>query len=340
MKWLWSWASLIALASSALSQEVIPPPLAATGNPQTFPQDADGCLFPSTCCQVAPRGLINGTHEFDRFIGWMSNPLQNIDPRSLTEIWPMFMSNWVSTVPALPSGDIQLYGAGLNVALSDRLSFGLNQGGYATANFNRGQTGPFLDHLHQLRDKHEFAGDHSGWLNLGGFAQYTLIANSQAQFLLTAGLRWEAPSGAQAIFQGHGPAHLAPYFTLGKEFGEFHVLATVGYEFPAGSSDAPTSSFFNTNVHIDRRCFGWLYPLLEVNAIYHTTTVPVDLPTRIGFIDMGTFTSTGTLVAMAVGANAVLVPNKLEFGAAYTTSLSATHDFDFNGVVVKMVFRF
>jgi hypothetical protein len=79
---------------------------------------------------------------------------------------------------------------------------------------------------------------------------------------------------------------------------------------------------------------------LEFNATYHTTTVPLDLPTRIGFIDMGNFTSTGTLVAMAVGANAVLIPSKLEFGGAYTTSLGAAHGFDFNGLLVKMVIRF
>jgi hypothetical protein len=339
MKWLWSFSSLFALAASGMSQEAIPAPKNVPANPQSLLDNADDCVFPSTCCQGAQGGFLNGTHEFDRFIGFMSNPLQNIDPRALTEIWPMFMSNWVSTIPALPGGDIQLYGAGLYVALSDRLSFGLNQGGYATADFNHSDTGTFLDHLAHLHDKHDFAGDHSGWLNLGGFFQYTLIANAEAQFLLTAGLRWEAPSGSSAVFQGHGPAKLAPYFTLGKEFGEFHILATVGYEFPA-ESDRVSTNFFNTNVHFDRRCFGWLYPLLEFNAIYHTTTVPVELPQRIGFIDMGTFTSTGTLVAMAVGANAVLIPSKLEFGGAYTTSLSAEHGFDFNGLIVKMVFRF
>ena len=337
MKWLWSFAALLALAATAMSQEVVPPPVAGTGYAR--PDNSDTCVFPSTCCQGRPGGFLNGTHDFDRFIGFMSNPLQNIDPRAVTEIFPIFMSEWFSTIPALPSGNMQLYGPGLYLALSERFSFGLNQGGYATADLNGGQTGLFVDHLGHLHDKHEFAGDHSGWLNLGGFAQYTLIKNAERQFLLTAGMRFEAPSGSPAIFQGHGPAHLAPYLTLGKEFGEFHFLATTGYEFPAGS-DGPTSNFFYTDVHFDRRCFGWLYPLLEFNVIYHTTTVPVDLPTRIGFIDMGTFTSTGTIVAMAVGANAVLVPNKLEFGGAYTTSLGATHGFDFNGLIVKMVLRF
>src|SRR5262245_35448231 len=119
MKWLWSFASLLALAATAMSQEAIPAPSGAPGAIE-YPDNPDTCLFPSNSSQGAPSGFLNGTHQFDRFIGFMSNPLQNIDPRAVTEIWPMFMSDWVSTIPALPSGDIQLYGAGLYVALSDR----------------------------------------------------------------------------------------------------------------------------------------------------------------------------------------------------------------------------
>ena len=75
----------------------------------------------------------------------------------------------------------------------------------------------------------EAGGSRDGFLNLGGFAQYTLVQDVEDQFLLTGGLRWEAPCGSHEVFQGHGPAHLAPYLTAGKELGEFHVLATTGY---------------------------------------------------------------------------------------------------------------
>src|SRR5262249_1651528 len=145
----------------------------------------------------------------------------NIDPRAVTELWPIFETTRVSAFPPLPSGNIQLYAAGLNVALSDRLSIGLNQGGYAVSHFS---------------DKNR-----EGWLNLGGFAQYTLIEDVPNQFLLTAGMRLEVPTGEADVFQGHGPAHLAPYVTVGKEFGDFHVLATGGYQFPTGSGDVSTN---------------------------------------------------------------------------------------------------
>src|SRR5262245_12458080 len=58
--------------------------------------------------------------NFPNFIGFMSNPLQNIDPRSLTQIVPIFGSAWVSTTPALPDGDFQLYGPALSLAVPDR----------------------------------------------------------------------------------------------------------------------------------------------------------------------------------------------------------------------------
>jgi len=159
------------------------------------------------------------------------------------------------------------------------------------------------------------------------------------QFLLTAGLRWEAPCGSHEVFQGHGPAHLAPYATVGKEFGHFHVLATTGYQFPAGPGD-DTSEVFYANVHLDRQVFGWLYPLIEFNCIYHTTSVDFGLPTRRGLIDFDSFEASGNIVTMAVGANAVLVRERLEAGAVYVTSIATQRDFNVNGLLVKLMLRY
>src|SRR5262249_2571811 len=100
---------------------------------------------------------------------------------------------------------------GLGLALSDRLSFGLSKGGYVTSHFDR---------------------SHDGWLNLGGYVQYTLIRDVPNQFLVTGGLQWEAPTGESSVFQGHGPAYLAPYLTGGKVLGHYHFLPTFGSQLP------------------------------------------------------------------------------------------------------------
>jgi hypothetical protein len=223
-------------------------------------------------------GFLDGTHNFDRFIGFMSNPLFNIDPRAVTELLPITGFTWFQPSPALPNGNLWLVpGAGMTVALSERFSLGINQGGYAVANFDNNRPGLFRDRFGVLHNRIDFSGQREGWLNLGGFGQYTLIENVPDQFLVTTGLRWEAPIGSKAVFQGFGPAHLAPYVTAGKEFGDFHVLADVGYDFPAASDEKGTEIFYGC-LHLDRRMFGWLYPLVEFNWVYHTSTAAIDLP--------------------------------------------------------------
>jgi hypothetical protein len=347
MKWqlsLLSTSLLTCLLASPAAADDLPsagpvPPPAAIASALDQPSWSAECC---ACLGNSRNGPINGNHDFPNFINWMSNPLQNIDPRSMTAIYPLFMNQWTSAIPPVPRGDFQVYGPAITVALSDRLAFGLNQGGYAVENFTPSarqlQRLIALDPTGRFR---EIETDHerNGWLNLGGFVQYTVIADACNQFLMTGGLRWETPAGSYEIFQGHGPVHLAPYITLGKEFGNWHVLTETGYQFPAGSG-SDTTNIFYANLHIDRQCFGWLYPLVEFNSLFHTTNISFGLPTRRGFIDFGNFESTGDVVSLAAGLNAVLIRERLEIGAVYTTVISAQHDFNANGLLVKMTFRF
>lgn len=341
MKCRWSLLPCLLFASTGLAQSPIFQAQAKGDAPPVLEKVLDASAPPTNYAWESGssgQGRFAGNHGFDNFIGFLSNPLQNIDPRAMTALWPIFGSTWFNTREALPDGNLQLYGAGLYVALSERLSFGMNQGGYATSSFSRNATGTFLDRFGIVHDRREFSGDREGWLNLGGFVQYSVIENVPDQFLLTAGIHWEAPSGTHDIFQGNPPAQLAPYLTAAKGWGCFHALATVGYLFPVGSGDV-NLNYFYANFHLDRQ-FGRLYPLVEVNWTYHTSNVGIDLETRHGFIDFGTFSNSGNLVALSVGANAVLIPGRLEFGAVYTTSLATQRDLEFNGVLAKLLLRF
>jgi hypothetical protein len=326
MKWQWSVLPLLLIGStSAVAQESAPKhnglfdllPVSRTAD-EAMPVDSHPTVLESANAEGRPEGFLTGNHNFPGFIGYLSNPIQNIDPRANTELFPILGASWVTPFHPLPGGDIQVYGAGLNVALSERLCIGMNQGGYVVSKFDK---------------------SHDGWLNLGGYVQYTLIEDVPDQFLLTGGLRWVAPTGESSVFQGHGPAVLATYVTAGKEYRDYHVLGTFGFQFPAASGDSETRLFY-LNAHFDRRLFGWLYPVLEFNWSYHTTTVHATIDTPQGFFDLGTFTGTGNIVEMAVGFNAVLNPEKLEVGAAYTTSIATQHDFDFDGLIVKMFIRY
>jgi hypothetical protein len=332
---------VVLVASQATAQE--PQPAAIPPTKAAAPADMASAPELAMPADGSASSRLAGTHAFPSFIGWMSNPLNNIDPRALTELYPIFASAWTKEAGPVPAADFQLYGAGLTVALSDRLAVGLNQGGYADVHLSTDPTHlqralATFDPTGRFRDV-EVGGNRSGWLNLGGFVQYTVIEDAAAQFLLTAGLRVEAPCGSHDIFQGHGPAHLAPYLTAGKGCGDYHVLATTGYYFPAGPGDDTQQTFY-ASLHLDRRMFGWLYPLVEFNLNYWTRGVDIDLPARRGFFNFGNFEASGNILTMAVGADAVLVPEKLEFGAVYLTSLATQHDFNINGLLVRMTYRY
>ncbi|MFO0926176.1 MAG: hypothetical protein U0736_03935 [Gemmataceae bacterium] len=270
----------------------------------------------------------------------MSNPLQNIDPRSLTQVMPLFSSAWVSTSPALPSFDAQVYGPMMSVAITERFSVGLNQGGYAVAHISPAERrGPLGDLLVRRRGR-TAGGTRDGFLNMGGYAQYTVIEDVENQFLATVGVRLAVPCGSYDLFQGKGPALLAPYLTVGKEFGPYHVLATAGYQFPARAGDRGTELFY-VNAHLDRQCFGWVYPLVEVNWTKHTSSLDLpSLPTRHGMIDFGNFETFGNVVTLAAGVNLVLIRDRVELGAVYGRSLSTSRNVDIDSMLVKLVLRY
>src|SRR5262249_48356139 len=157
-------------------------------------------------------------------------PLENIDPRALTQIQPIFLGTSVDPSRILPGANAQVYAPAVSVAVTDRLSVGLSQGGYGAIHADKNDPrAAFLNFLAQTRGQ-EFGGSRTGFLNLGGYVQYTLVEDVENQFLMTSGLRLIVPCGSYEMFQGRGPAQLVPYLTVGKEFGQFHVLGTVGYQ--------------------------------------------------------------------------------------------------------------
>ena len=195
MKWQGSLFCIAMLTTTGFAQ---PPAVVSKSEPVLMP--VSGLLAEPASDNSAPawsispiesgNGFLAGNHNFPNFIGYMSSPLFAIDPRATTEVFPIFETMSIKTFSALPNGNMQLYGAGLNIALTEELSIGLNQGGYAVSNFQRRTRDPFLtDPI--LRLDRDNGGSRDGWLNLGGYVQYTLIQDVPDQFLLTAGLRWE-----------------------------------------------------------------------------------------------------------------------------------------------------
>lgn len=341
MRWRASALLLSLLVASRLSAQVITPQPVPTPPPVLSPADGSfvSPVIPSSSwVTAAPPAQASGTQGFSNFIGFMSNPLQNIDPRSLTQVWPIFQSTWTTQLGPIPSADFQVYGAGLNLALTERLSIGMNQGGFAAIHTDpanpRRRAGERIAARRDLGDD-----SRTGFLNLGGFAQYTLIANAESQTLFTVGTRFEVPSGSTEVFNGKGPAYLSPYVTAGQGLGNFHLLATAGYEFPLRTGSGLTRTYY-LNGHLDYQLCDWVYPLVEVNWLRTDTDVDVNLPLRRGAVSLGNFAAAGELVTLSVGVNLVLIRDRLEVGGCWSTPIYARRDFDFNSLLLKMILRF
>lgn len=311
--------SVILITSSARGQESIPAPVGpeapAAG---TTPLSGESLVGVSDSGGSKPRRFLARDQLFPNFIGWVSNPSKGIDPRSLTQLWPVFASASTNSTGPLPGGDVQLYGAGLSIALTERLEIGLNNGGYAVGHFDKSR---------------------HGWLNTGGFVQYTLIRDVPDQFLASGGLAWVFPWGESDVFAGHGPTEMATYLTVGKELGNFHVLNTNGFKFPIGPGKNTSNSFYGS-LHIDRRTLGWLYPLVEFNYFAAVTHPDLDILAPHDFLGLGGVTPGASMITVAPGFNAVLIHNRLELGAVYQTPIASEHNFRFHEILVKMIIRF
>ena len=319
MKRYASFLALVLLSTSVQGQTLpdatlLPPP----PGPWQLPAPPSGAV-----CS-APTGLDNGfltgNHNFPNFINFISSPIQNIDPRAVTALYPIFESAGRRRSRPCPMATCSVWRG--------------RDGGPIGPPGSRPEPGRLRRHAPEPRptDAHHqrsplpeppcrhparlfdiaAGGERDGLLNLGGFAQYTFIEDVPNQFLLTGGLRLEVPCGAHEVFQGYGPAEMSTYLTAGKEFGKYHVLGTVGYEFPIGPG-SDNEQFFYANFHFDRQLFGWLYPLVEFNCLDHTVSVGrnFELPTRRGFADFNDFSATGNSVFLSAGANAVIVPEAL-----------------------------
>jgi hypothetical protein len=309
-----------ALALPSFAQEPAKPPITAVTPSQASSDSPSSTPILDTVIDTSgsARGFLTGDKGFPKFIGYISSPTMAIDPRSLTQLIPIYDYASVGAIRPLPPGEINVIGPALSIAITERLNIGLTDGGPAITSF---------------------PGRHQGWLNIGGYAQYTLIRDVPNQFLATVGLGWTAPDGSTSLFQGKPPWDLATYATVGKEFGDFHILNTTGYKFSAGNGNVTTDNFYGT-VHVDRRFFGWLYPLVEFNWAAWTKHVNLDSPFRRNIFGLDDFTANGSILTVAPGVNTVLIQDKLELGAVYQTPIASEHHIHFNSFLVKMVLRY
>jgi len=212
------------------------------------------------CESSCGRGLFQSDHAFDGFISPVTNPFLFEDPRSLTEVRPIFLFQTApSGNPGFRGGQMEFFGLQGRLALTERLSFVINKLGGVAIQPNDNTLG--------FEDTTGFAE-----INLG--PKYTFLRNEQTGTLAAGGLTFAIPTGSSKVFQDTGSLSLIPYLSFGQNFlrssyGSFNFLSTTGYSF---SVDDDRSDFFYASLHLDYNIAdaNKIYPLIELNWTHYT----------------------------------------------------------------------
>ncbi|MCS6849820.1 MAG: hypothetical protein NZ700_01465 [Gemmataceae bacterium] len=199
-------------------------------------------------------------HCFDHMTSPLSNPFLFEDPRSLTELRPMFLfqgapgSNLVYR-----GGQLMFLGTQARVAVTDRLSLVFHKLGWIWNTPNGGIPGYEA---------------HVGFSEFFFGPKYTWLRNEDTKTISALGLQFQFPTGPAKVFQDTGNLSLVPYVTFGQNFlrssyGSFNFMSTIGY---AASVNNRRSDYLYGSLHLDFDVLNMnkFFPVLELNNFYWT----------------------------------------------------------------------
>ncbi len=236
----------------------------------------------------------------------VSNPVNFEDPRIVSNLKPIFAYHKIDDKFVTGGGDVRIYALQARFALSDDLAIIATKDGIVDLNPNS-----VLD-------------DESGLANVAGGVKYSFYKDSAQSSIATAGLRYEAPLGAERVLQGQGKGILNPFVSaatvLGCEEQPLNLVGSTGLRIPFSTDD---SMFYDASLHADTR-FDWFSPLVEVN-LFHVLDAGTRLPVvdeGQDFFNLGSSKSNGeTMVTAAAGFRADLMKD-LSWGTAYEFPLA------------------
>ncbi len=265
--------------------------------------DRDRKLFKSDC-------------EFDNFASPVTNPFLFEDPRSLTEVRPIFIYQRIPGGAGLfQGGNAWFVGVQGRLAITERFSLVVNKFGLTGFNPASGST---------VEDSFGFSEIHLG-------PKYVFYRDPATKTLITAGGTFQIPSGSRRAFQDTGRLSIVPYISAGRrlwetQLGTFNGLASTGYSF---STNKVRSDYFYLSGHLDFDVGnkGRIFPLIEMNWIRYTTDGSA---TNLGVEgrDLANFGSqrAGTgLLTIAAGAR-VKLSDRWQLGGAFELPLVGAKD--------------
>jgi hypothetical protein len=201
-------------------------------------------------------------HAFDCLVSPVTSPFLFEDPRSLTEVRPIFIYQTApSKNPIFHGGNSEFFGLQARLAFTERFSLVVNEFGFVSIHPNRPEDGV------------ERA---TGFAQIRLGPKYTFYRNTNTGGVAAAGLTLEVPTGSRRDFQNTGDLGLDPYVSYGQSFGRlpsgfgsFDFLGTAGYSF---ATDDKRSEYLHAHLHLDYNIANAnrFYPFVEANWLYYT----------------------------------------------------------------------
>jgi hypothetical protein len=241
------------------------------------------------------RGWFQSDHCFDEMISPVTSPFFFEDPRSLTELRPIFLYQNFPKRDAFGGGNAEFVGLQGRLAFNEYVSLVVNKFGWVAWQ-------PHHDNPFGLEDKSGFA---EIWLG----PKFTFYRNDCTKTVAAAGLTFEFPAGSNKVFQDTGTLGLDPYVSFGQTFGRFSYgsfdfMANAGYSFAV---DDKRSEYLYANFHLDYNVgnLNKIYPLVELSW-YHCTKAGKENDFITEGADLVNFGSSGVsgtdLLILAFGA--------------------------------------
>jgi hypothetical protein len=279
-----------------------------------------------------PEGkCLESDHCFDYFASPVSNPFYFEDPRSLTEVRPIFMYQTIpGSNPVYRGGNAEFYGVQARVAITDQWSFVMNKLGGVSINPGGGSPVP----------------SESGFAEIWLGPKWTFLRNTETGTVVATGLTFEIPAGADKVGQDTGTLSLVPYLTAAQNFGctsygSFNAMATLGYSFRI---DDQRSDYFYTSWHLDfdvGNQHHW-YPLVELNWFHYTESGGA-VPFNFEGGDLANFGSTNVSgrneLSLATGFRYKFTEN-IQTGLFVQFPLVGTQDINRFRLGVDLIFRY
>jgi len=280
------------------------------------------------------RKLFQSDHEFDMFSSPVSNPFFFMDPRSLTEVRPIFIyQHTPESNPAFAGGSNEFLGLQGRVAITEHLSIIVSELGLIWM-------GP---RSHPGFPEFE---SHDGIAEFHIGPQLTFYRNTATKTLIAGGLTFEIPIGPEKVYQGTGSLGFTPYLSFAQNFlrsdyGSINFMNTTGW-----SGGSERADFFFSSFHFDYNILNQnrFFPMIEMNWAAYTNSGTV---TNVNFEGGDLFNFGATHVAgqndlsLAVGGR-VKINDFWHVGLAASFNLlgDGAQHIDAFRLTVDMIFRY